>query len=48
MIGEGHAAVRTLESEATIRAEDKIGKPPAIEKEEALFFIFNIFLKRCP
>jgi hypothetical protein len=33
MIGERHAAVRTLKSEAAIRAEDKIGKPPAIEKE---------------
>jgi hypothetical protein len=48
MIGERHAAVRTFESEAAIRTEDKIGKPSSIEKEEALFFIFNIFLKRCP
>jgi hypothetical protein len=48
MIGERHAAVRTLESEAAIRAEDKIGKPSAIEKKEALLFIFDIFLKCRP
>jgi hypothetical protein len=48
MIGERHAAVRTFESEAAIRTEDKIGKPSAIEKKEALLFIFDIFLKCRP
>jgi hypothetical protein len=43
--GEGDAAVRTFEGVATIRAEDKIGKPSAIKKEEALFFILDIFLE---
>jgi hypothetical protein len=45
MVGERHAAIRTLEGMATIRTEDKIGKPSAIEKEQTLFFIFDIFLK---
>jgi hypothetical protein len=48
MIGEGHTAVRTLKGVAAIRTEDKIGKPSAIEKEETLFLIFDIFLKGCP
>jgi hypothetical protein len=33
MMGERHAAVRTLEGVAAIRAEDEIGKPSAIQKE---------------
>jgi hypothetical protein len=33
MMGEGHAAVWTLEGMAAIRAEDEIGKPSAIQKE---------------
>ena len=43
MIGEGYAAVRTLEGEAAIWAEDEIGKPSSIEKEQALLLIFDIF-----
>jgi len=33
MVGERHTAVRAFEGETAIRAEDKIGKPSAIEKE---------------
>jgi len=33
VIGEGYAAIRTLEGEAAIWAEDEIGKPSSIEKE---------------
>jgi hypothetical protein len=33
MMGERHAAVRTLEGMTAIRAEDEIGKPSAIQKE---------------
>ncbi len=44
MIGEGHTAVRTLKGQTAIRADDKIGKPPAIQKEQTLFFILDIFL----
>jgi len=43
MIGEGYAAVRTLEGEAAIWAEDEIGKPSSIEKEQALLLIFYVF-----
>ena len=45
MKGESHAAVRTLEGESTIRAEDKIGKAPAVEKEQTLFLLSDILLK---
>jgi len=45
MIGKSDVAIRTLEGVAAIRAEDKIGKSSAIEKEQTLFFIFDIFLK---
>jgi hypothetical protein len=48
VIGECHAAVWTLEGLAAIRAEDKIGKPSSIEKEQALLFVFEIFLERDP
>jgi hypothetical protein len=33
MIGERHAAVRTLDGVAAIRTEDEIGKSSAIKKE---------------
>jgi hypothetical protein len=33
MMGKRHAAVRTLEGVAAIRAEDEIGKPSAIQKK---------------
>jgi len=46
MKGEGYAAVRTLEGEAAIRAEDEIGKPSSIEKEQTLLLIFYIFPER--
>ena len=42
---EGHAAVRTLKGEPTIRTEYKIGKTPAVEKEQSLFLLSDIFLK---
>jgi hypothetical protein len=45
VIGECDTTVRTLIGEATIRAEDKIGKPPSIKEEQALFLIFDILLK---
>jgi hypothetical protein len=45
VIGERDTAVGTFEGEAAIRTEDKIGKPPSIEKEQALFLIFDILLK---
>jgi hypothetical protein len=48
MVGEGHATVWTLEGEAAIRTEDKIGKPSSIQKEKALFFSFDAFLKCRP
>jgi hypothetical protein len=48
MIGERYTAVRTLKGVTTIRTEDKIGKPSTIEKEQTLFFIFDIFLKSRP
>jgi hypothetical protein len=48
MMGEGHTAVGALEGEPTIRTKDKMSKPPAIEKEEALLFLFHIFLERHP
>jgi hypothetical protein len=43
MIGKGHTAVRTLEGKTAIWAEDKVGKPSSVEKEQTLFFIFDIF-----
>ncbi len=42
MVGEGDAAVRALECEPTVRAEDEIGKSPSVEKEETLFLVLNI------
>src|SRR3989304_6250425 len=45
VMGKRHTAVWAFKSVATIRTEDKIGKPSAIEKEQTLFFIFDIFLK---
>jgi hypothetical protein len=45
MIGEGDAAVRTLEGEAAIWAEDEISKPSSVEEEQALLLIFYIFSK---
>jgi hypothetical protein len=45
MKGESHAAVRTLKGESTIRTEDKIGKAPSVEKEQALFFLSDILLE---
>jgi hypothetical protein len=48
MVSEGHAAVWTLKGEATIWAEDEIGKPPSIEKEKTLLFILDVSLKRLP
>jgi hypothetical protein len=33
MISECYAAVRAFEGVTAFRAEDKIGKPPTIEKE---------------
>jgi len=47
VIGKGDATVWTFESESTFRTENKIGKPPSIEKEETLFLISDIFLKGC-
>jgi hypothetical protein len=48
MVSEGHTAVWALKSEATIRAEDEVGKPPSIEKEKTLFLIPEGPLKRLP
>ena len=48
MVSEGHTAVGALKSEAAIRAEDEVGKPPSIEKEKALFFVLDVPLKRLP
>jgi hypothetical protein len=45
MIRERHAAIGALKGKPTFRAEDEMGKPPSIEKEETLFFISPIFLK---
>jgi hypothetical protein len=45
MMGERHAAIRTLDGEAAIRAENEIGKPSAIQKEQPVFSVFYIFLK---
>ncbi len=45
MMGEGHTAIGAFEGEPTIRTKDKMSKPPAVEKEEALLFLFRIFLK---
>jgi hypothetical protein len=42
---KGHAAVRALKGEPTIRTEDKIGKAPAVKKEQTLFFLSDILLK---
>jgi hypothetical protein len=48
MVSEGHAAVWTLKGEATIWAEDEVGKSPSIEKEKTLFLILDVPLKRLP
>ena len=48
MIGQGDTAVGTFEGKAAVRAEDETGKSPSIEKEQALFFFFNILLKSGP
>jgi len=45
MMGEGHTAVGAFEGEPTIRTKNKMSKPPAIEKEKALFILFRIFLE---
>jgi hypothetical protein len=45
VVGEGHTAVGAFEGETTIRTENKIRKPSSIEKEEALLFLFDIFLQ---
>jgi hypothetical protein len=45
MMGKGYTAVGTFESEPTIRTKNEMSKPPAVEKEEALFFLFRIFLE---
>jgi hypothetical protein len=45
MMGEGHTAVGAFEGEPAIRTKNKLSKPPAIEKEEALLFLFRIFLE---
>ena len=47
VVGECYTTVRTFEGEATIWTEDKMGKPPSIEEEKALFLFFNILLKCC-
>ena len=47
MVGEGDTAVGTFEGETTVWTEDKIGKAPSIEEEQALFLIFDILLKSC-
>jgi hypothetical protein len=46
MVSEGDTTIGAFEGETTIRTEDKMSKSPSIEKEEALFLVFNIFLKR--
>jgi hypothetical protein len=45
MMGEGYTAVGAFEGEPTIRTKNKMSKPPAIEKQEALLFLFRIFLE---
>ncbi len=44
-MGEGHAAIRAFECKPAFGAEDKIGKPPSIQKEEALLLILEVPLK---
>ena len=48
MVGEGDAAIGTLEGQATIRAEDEVGEAPTIEEEETLFLLFDISVKGRP
>jgi hypothetical protein len=48
MVSKGHAAVWALKGEATIWAEDEVGKPPSVEKEETLFLILDVSLKCLP
>ena len=47
MVSECYSTVGTLEGEAAVWAEDKMGKAPSIEEEQALFLSFDIFLKTC-
>ena len=45
MVGQRDTAVGTLERQAAVRAQDEVGEPPTVEKEKALFFLVDIFVK---